>query len=300
VSRTIHTPSWVLGVVIALLMACAVGLQAARERTGGLATVSAEVLYVRSPAVMTRLALSYDDLLADVYWIRAVQHYGSTKRSTAPDKSYGLLYPLLDLTTSLDDRFNMAYHFGSLFLAEPSPGGPGRPDLAIALLEKGLVAQPEKWEFVQAIGFVHYWWYEDYPAAASWFERAARMPGAPVWMGPLAAVTLAEGGRRDGSRALWQQIARTAEDGWYRNEANRRLMQLDALDEVDQLTAAVSAFERTRGAAPESWEALVSAGYLRALPSDPTGQPYRLAGRVVTLDAGSTLLPLPKNARSSR
>ena len=34
----------------------------------------------------------------------------------------------------------MAYQFGALFLAEQPPGGPGRPDLAIALLEKGLRA----------------------------------------------------------------------------------------------------------------------------------------------------------------
>ena len=51
------------------------------------------------------------------------------------DKRYELLFPLLDLTTSLEPRFNMAYLFGSIYLAESPPGGPGRPDLGIALLE---------------------------------------------------------------------------------------------------------------------------------------------------------------------
>ena len=43
-------------------------------------------MYVRSPEAMKRMALSYDSLLADVYWIRAIQHYGDTKRSTARDQ----------------------------------------------------------------------------------------------------------------------------------------------------------------------------------------------------------------------
>ena len=181
-----------------------------------------------------------------MYWIRAVQHYGGTRLSNDPNASYDLLYPLLDLTTSLDPRFNVAYLFGSLFLAEPPPGGPGRPDLAIALLEKGLRAQPEKWEFAQAIGFVHYWWRQDYPEAAAWFQRAAEIPGAPFWMASLAAVTLAEGGRRDSSRQLWQELARS-EFEWFRNEAQRRLQQLDAMDQIDQLQAVADAFERQFG-----------------------------------------------------
>jgi hypothetical protein len=261
--------NWISALSLLLLMVSAVGLQAARERSGGLASVSADVLYIRSPEAMKRLALSYDDLLADIYWIRAVQHYGSIKLADGGDKSYNLLYPLLDLTTSLDERFNVAYYFGSLFLAEPAPGGPGRPDLAIALLQKGLVAQPTKWEFVQAIGFVHYWYFEDYPAAAEWFERAAKMPGAPVWMGSLAAVTLAEGGHRDRSRTLWQQVAATA------------------------------AYTRERGA-PRTWDELIAAGFLRGVPPDPTGRAYRLTGGGVSLDPSSTLLPLPHNARSRR
>jgi hypothetical protein len=295
-----RTPAWVLASAMVMLMACAVGLQAVRERTGDLPAVPADVMYVRSPEIVKRLALSYDSLLADVYWIRAVQHYGTTKRLEDSDKSYGLLYPLLDLTTSLDDRFNIAYHFGSLFLAEPPPGGPGRPDLAIRLLEKGIAAQPAKWEFVQGIGFVHYWWYEDYVTAASWFERAAAVPGAPNWMKPLAAVTLAEGGRRDASRVLWQQVASTAEEAWYRKEAARRLAQLDALDQVDQLTAILAAFERTRGAPASSWDEVVAAGSLRGIPQDPTGVAYRLTNGVVDLDSTSSLLPLPKHVRSNR
>ena len=38
---------------------------------------------------------------------------------------YQLLYPLLDITTTLDPHFNIAYRFGAIFLSEPYPGGAG-------------------------------------------------------------------------------------------------------------------------------------------------------------------------------
>ena len=100
-----------------LLMGAIVALQIVRERAAPLSSGEEELLYVRSPEAMKRMALSYDSLLADVYWIRAIQHYGGIKRSEDPDKNYALLYPLLDLTTSLDPLFNTAYQCGAIFLS---------------------------------------------------------------------------------------------------------------------------------------------------------------------------------------
>jgi len=278
-----------------LLLASAVGLQAMRERSGGdLPAVAGSLLYVRSPEALRRMALSYSSLLADVYWIRAIQEYGATRLGRNPDQSYGRLYPLLDLTTSLDPRFDVAYRFGALFLTEPPPGGPGRPDQAVALLEKGLRAQPDDWEMYQALGFVHYWSYQDYATAAEWFRKGARLPGGPPWMELLAAVTLAEGGNRRASRLMWQQILRSAEDDWFRREADRRLKQIDAMDELDGLTRTVAAFAARQGRTPASWTELAQAGYVRGVPADPTGIPYRLDQGVVSLDPTSRLLPLPK------
>ena len=155
--------------------------------------------------------------------------------ATDVGNAYELLYPMLDLTTTLDPLFNVAYRFGAIFLAEPFPGGAGRPDLAIALLEKGLQAKPDKWEYMQDAGFVNYWWRQDYKAAAGWFDRASKVPGAPWWLQSLAASTLAEGGDRQSSRLMWKAIRESAEIDWLRNDAERRLTQFDALDQMDQL-----------------------------------------------------------------
>jgi hypothetical protein len=280
-------------VLIVLLMASAIGLQALRERGGELAVKADSVLYVRSAAALQRLALSYDAILADVYWIRAVQLYGDTRLGRTADQDFTLLYPLLELTTTLDPYFDVAYNFGALFLAEKPPGGPGRPDLALKLLERGVAAQPDDWRLYQATGFVHYWSHRDYVKAADWFGRAAKLPGAPVWMEPLAAVTLAEGGNRKASRVLWGQILKTAADGWFKREATRRLKQLDAMDQIELLQKVVDAFVAKNGRAPADWSEMARAGYVRGDVVDPNGAPYRLDGWMVTLEPKSRLMPLP-------
>src|SRR5688572_27770407 len=280
-------------VLLVLLMASAIGLQALRERGGELPVGPDSLLYVRSSATLQRLALSYDSIVADVYWIRAIQVYGNTRLGRTADRSYDLLYPLLELATTLDPYFDVAYNFGALFLAEKPPGGPGRPDLALKLLERGVEVQPNDWRLYQATGFVHYWSFRDYAKAADWFDRAAKLPAAPTWMQPLAAVTLAEGGNRQASRLLWRQILQTATDDWFQREADRRLKQLDAMDQIELLQSVVAAFTAKHGRAPASFAELARAGFVRGNVADPNGLPYRLEGSTVALDPSSRLLPLP-------
>ncbi len=119
------------------MVAISVAIQVMRDRAYAHVSVDKQVLYISDAEVMRRAALSYDALLADVYWIRALQHYGGERQKPLAEQRYDLLYPLLDLTTTLDTRFNIAYRFGAIYLSEPRPGGAGRPDQALALLQKG-------------------------------------------------------------------------------------------------------------------------------------------------------------------
>ena len=285
----------VLGLLLAALVASFVAVVVLRDRIYGEPTPGDAVLYVKSGEAVRRMSLSFTPLVADIYWIRAVQYFGSTRLKPSSSRNYDLLYPLLDITTSLDPRFVIAYRFGSIFLAEGYPGGPGRPDQAIALLEKGFRADPTRWRYLQDIGFVHYWWLGDYRTAAVWFQKAAEIPGAPWWLRSLAAVTLAQGGDRRSSRALWQSLRESADNEWLRNNATLRLAQLDALDAIDQLTAVAAAYRARTGEFPASWDALIRARLLSATPLDPGGVAYALdpATGAVTLGPASPLHPLP-------
>jgi hypothetical protein len=273
------------GACAALCLAAAVALHASEDRWAPAPNVDAPgLLYVRSPTVAKRAALGHAGLAADVYWIRALQLFGQERLSPPGHaRNYALLYPLLDLTTTLDPYFSIAYRFGAIFLGEPYPDGPGRADLAIALLRKGLAAQPHKWQYMQDLGFVYYWHLRDYKAAAQAFQRASEMPGAPNWLRPLAAVTLAEGGHRSASRAMWQQLAQAEED-WLRGAAQLRLAQLDAMDIMD------------------AWRRARAAGTNPPLPADPSGTPFVLdpASGDITVSRESQLFPLPGQLQAPR
>ncbi len=286
--------------VITALLASVVTVQAVRDRfTPPPGAEQTPLLWLQSPALARRLALSFDDLAADIYWMRAIVHYGSERRSTTSAHDYPLLYPLLDMTTSLDPNFDVAARMGAIFLSEGYPGGPGRPDQAIALLEKGQRHDPTRWQYEQDIGFVHYWWLKDYRTAAAHFARAADLPGAPNWLRSLAGTTLLEGGDREAARTLWRELYDTAEVDWMRRAAEYRLAQLRALDDIDALHARVADTTRRLGRRPRNWTEVIAAGVLPAVPTDPGGVPYTLddTGRV-GLGAGSSLAPLPTFERT--
>ena len=96
--------------------------------------------------------------VADLYWMRAVVYYGGQRlKTTSRRRTTTSSTRLLDLVTTLDPRFNVAYRFGAIFLAEAYPSGPGRPDQAIALLQRG-IDRTGRWEYMHDIGFVYYWW----------------------------------------------------------------------------------------------------------------------------------------------
>lgn len=279
--------------LVGLLAAASVFVQMTRDRWYHTDKPAEQILYVRSTDTMRRMVLSYDALASDVYWIRALQHFGGQRFSTG---RYELLYPLLDLATSLDPHFNIAYRFGSLFLAEMPPGGPGRPDLAVALLKKGIKENPRRWQYYQDAGFVYYFGYKDYEKAADWFKRGSEIDGAPWFLKSLAANTLAKGQNRQASRMLYEAIALTADQEFMKEDAIRRLRQLDTMDDMDVLREIVRRYrERAPGAQSLTWQRLVAARVLRGVPEDRAGFEFTLDPVTgdVGLDASSSLVPLP-------
>jgi HEAT repeat protein len=140
---------------------------------------------------------------------------------------------------------------------------------------------------------VYYWRLRDFDAAAQWFQRAAVQPDAPNWLTPLAASVLAHGENRAAARFLWQQIQKSEQE-WLRRSAERALLQLQALDQIDQLNALVDRFRPPPGER-YSWAALIARRVLAREPADPTGTAFELdpnTGRV-TVSAQSPLSPMP-------
>ncbi|MGO9269634.1 MAG: tetratricopeptide repeat protein [Terriglobia bacterium] len=231
-----------------------------------------DVLDVSSGALLRRLSLGNEGLLADIYWTRVIQYFGRQRLDRAT--GFPLLGPLLRITTDLDPQLLVAYRYGAIFLAEKPPQGAGRPDEALRLLMKGIAANPQYWRFWQDVGFIYYWDLRDYQHAARAFEAGSRMPGALAWMKTMAASVLAHGGDLETSRQLWLEVYQNPGNGQVRKTAEDHLAALDAQIGVEKLNALLTRYREREGHPAASFRELVAQRYLSRMPLDPTGVPF--------------------------
>jgi hypothetical protein len=252
-----------------------------------------EVLYLWSGEHVKRLVPGFENLAADIYWLRTVQYFGGQRRF-ASDKRFELLRPLIDITTTLDPRLEIAYRYGAVFLSEPPPVGAGRPHEGIEVLEKGVRALPEAWRLRQDLGFFHYLFLDDAETASRILLEASKIPGAAFWLRTLAADLVAKGGDRAASRRMWQQMYEQAEEGIIRDNARLRLQILDTLDLRDALVQAVAEFERRYGRRPARLEELARTGLWRGPLVDRANVPFgydAVTGRVFVQESSPMWRP---------
>ncbi len=244
-----------------------------------------EVLYLNSPKWVKRLSLGYDGLLADIYWTRAVQYFGSHHVVAA--KNYNLLSPLLEITTALDPKLIVAYQFGANFLAPKPPAGAGQPDQAVALVESGIRNNPDNWKLYYELGFIYYNMEpREYAKAMEAFERGTKVPHAHPFLRVLAAQMAQHAGEIQTSRMLWQAAYATTQDNLIHRNAVDHLKALQVDEDVTVLEEVVAKYQQQTGRLPTSMSELERAGLLREILEDPTGRPYKLMadGRIEVQD----------------
>lgn len=259
--------------LLPVLLAVSVPLvQNAIDARRGRYQAQEEVLFLWSGQHVRTLSPGLENLLADIYWLRTVQYFGG-QRVFGGGKNFDLLAPLIDITTTLDPRFEMAYRYGAVFMAEAPPNGAGQPARAVDLLKRGAAANPSSWRIRQDWGFFTFFFLGDAAEASRVLTEASSLPGAPDWLRSSAADFLTRSGERGTSRSIWQHLYEQAE-GPMRENAAFNLARLDALDAVDAHQKAVGEFHGRFGRFPTSLAELGSAGLLRAPLADNSKVPY--------------------------
>ncbi|MBA3805212.1 MAG: hypothetical protein H0X14_05810 [Acidobacteria bacterium] len=265
--------------------------------------VEEERLYLTGTAAR-RASLNFNGLIADWYWMRALQYVGRKiiKHENEQGKlqlddlgslDLRLLYPLLDTTTTLDPQFMAAYEYGAVVLPEINV------DDAIKLLQKGIAANSSVWRLYHHLGYI-YWQRGDYQRASEIYSEGARVPGAASWMILMSARMTAEGGSRSTAREMYSRMYEQSEDEQIKQMAERRLMQLDSLDEREVIRKALVVYQTRAGRCASSWKdvtALLRAAGLRldqgGAPLDPSDTPYVLVNQGCDVDLnGHSQVPL--------
>ena len=244
-----------------------------------------------APETARRLALGFGGLVADWYWLNALQYVGRKVQEQAQagpgerraavdlDKLAGvesrILVRLFDLITTLDPHFTAVYEFAAVVL--PVVDVPA----AVALLEKGIQANPEQWYLHQQLAYIH-WQRGDYLVAADAFRRGARMTTAR-WMEHMAERMEQKGDDPHVARAMYTRMYEQAQDEQVRQWALNRLIELRSLQERDAIRGVLSGFVSANGRCPRDWTdvapGLRESGltlHPAGLPLDPSGTPYVL------------------------
>ena len=241
----------------------------------GQQSVVTDQLYFQSPAALQKMALGYDGLLADIYWLRVIQYYGRREEAARRPVRYGNLATLLDITTTLDPDLVDAYRAGSSFLSEPDPVGAGQPREAIRLLDKGITRHPDEWRLWFDKGFVYFWALKDMKSAGNTWLAASRLATAPAWMEGLAAMAYSKGGELETARALWQRQYQESSRPDVRENATNHLRSLQVAEDLWALEFVLDRYRRRTGAFPSGLDELVRVGLLKFVPTDPLGTPYQ-------------------------
>ena len=227
---------------------------------------------LRSGKLVKLMSLEYAPLLADIYWTRAVQYYGN--KHMRGQANLELLWPLLDITTTLDPNLLISYRFGAMFLSQAAPTGAGRPDLAVQLIQRGIQANPDYWRLYEDLGFVYYFDLKDYPKASEAFLEGSKKPNAQLWMRVMAAKVSAEGESFETSAFLWRDIYESTTDPSVKKNALLNLQLVKAKEECKNLDALADAYAKRFGHRPARMSEMVRAGLLRGIPGDPLGYAY--------------------------
>jgi tetratricopeptide (TPR) repeat protein len=259
--------------LLTVCLAISAGLVHFMDRLHPQGTIE-DVLYLKS-SQLRWMSLGYTGLVADIYWTRAVQYYGG-EHSGDDAPHYELLAPLLNITTDLDPKLTVAYEYGAAFLAPKPRTGAGLPKEAVALVEKGIRANPDNWHLYYSLGFLHYMELKDYEGAANAFLRGSRVPNAHPWLTVLAGKMAQKANDLQTARMLWTATYDTTQDASIRENAAQHLIAIQVAEDVTGLEKTVDLYHAKVGQLPTTFRDLAAARLVAVIPTDPFGQTYVL------------------------
>ena len=234
-----------------------------------------DILLFGTPGLVKKMALGYDGLLSDFYWMRTIQYFGNFEEADRRKIRYKNLNTLLDITTTLDPYYLDAYRTGCFFLAEEDPLGANQPEDAVKLLDKGFIYFPGEWRILYDKGFIYYWHLQDFIAAGETWLHAAEIPGAPEWLKGLAAASITRGGDFELAIALWRDRYLQSSRDNEKETAKNRLISFKVAQDLWGWHALAEKYRENHGTYPENLEALAAEHGLRYSLTDPLGMPYR-------------------------
>jgi hypothetical protein len=229
--------------------------------------------FVPKPEFAKATSLGFDALLADFYWLWAVQVVGGT--DVGPSQHATQLGRLIDLVTTLDPWVDHPYRFAAVWMIDSEEN----VRQANRLLERGIEHHPDDWRNYFYLGFNHFFYLQENGLAADWLEEAIERPGAPRYLPRLVAKLRSESADIYAAAVFLEQLVREAPDeetrAWYQGA----LDEIEVEHQARQLEQARANYEKLVGRELTSVEDLARGPHavLERLPSaEPSSLPLPL------------------------
>jgi tetratricopeptide (TPR) repeat protein len=233
---------------------------------------------VPTPQRARALSFGFEPVIADYYWIQALQIVGDAER---PEGRNQTVAALIDLVTGLDPWVDHPYRFAALWLNESE----AEVRHANELLEKGIAYHPRDWRNRFYLGYNLFFYLEDHARAADALESALAQPDAPDYLGSFVTRLRASGDSLDTAMLFVQQLIAQTEDEYAKAEYLEVFDELETERRARLLDRARAEFRRRNGrdiAAPgELWN-----GPQRVLTGAPAAHP-QIAGERWVIDRAS-------------
>jgi len=158
-----------------------------------------KLLYIPSGKYLKVASLGFDQLFADLLWLKTLSYFGTHALS---DRKYPWLPNLLDAIVILDPLWDFPYHFAGIILSVEG-------DLAMEankIVLKGMSYHPQSWQFPFYIGFNYFHVLNNPTCGAKYIFKASTYPKAPNYLAPLAARLSAQGNSKENHLAMCNKI----------------------------------------------------------------------------------------------
>lgn len=159
-------------IIVVVLLVCIASSQVKHDRLGPPFTTKLTLAKrnLLQPQILPYISFGFNNIIADIYWIRAVQDFVAWNGKETFFVSY------FKNITTLDPRFEYPYLFA--ILAIPHNKDVRALDEVAAISQKGIEAIPEGWQIPFYLGTQYYLFTKKYDPAESYLAIAATKKNA--------------------------------------------------------------------------------------------------------------------------
>lgn len=220
--------------------------------------------FVPRPEVARLASLGFRTLMADIYWLQAVQIAGG---ATNPEKYGKVLGRYIDVVTTVDPWVDHPYRFAAVWLID------NETDVRQAnrLLRRSFSTHPDDWRNRFYLGFNLFHYLSKDQEASKQLAIAARLPGSPDYLMGLAARLNAGHAGLDVSENMIVEMRNATRDERRRAGYDAMLQEIETERRARILDRARAEYRKRHGRDITRVEDLVDGArpVLRKLPQEP-------------------------------